>query len=522
MTRTLFKAAAVHSFSVSNEGADSILVENGRIVTAGASEELRSPDVHVVELGDAVITPGLVDSHIHLTEWAVARAQIDLGHADSIEYAAQMASAGREAESGWVQGRGWNPHLWGGAYPTRAVLDAQVSDTPAVLQSHDMHALWLNSEALQRVGIDKDTQDPDGGRILRDENGEPTGVLLENAAQLVVPHLPRYTTSSIIPLVLDAQRALHAYGITGIHSFPGVHLRDPDPFPVLQLMLARNELQLRVLQHISLDVLDDAIRVGLRSGFGNEWLRVGAVKMFLDGALGSRTAWMRRPYEGSADCGVQTMAAADFRDAVARAAAAGIASTVHAIGDAAVMLAFDVLANPDVRVDALPHRVEHVQCLPRECADKLSANIVCSVQPSHLMTDWRAADRHWGARGADTYAFRFMLDRGAVLACGSDAPVEAADPRHGLYAAVARKDLAHEPVAGWYPEQRMTVQEAFAGYTIGPRITAGMSAMSTGLIPGALADFVAWNEDPFRIEPDALLDLTPVVTVVNGDIVYGG
>lgn len=507
MSAQLFKAGRVRAFTEgAKEGVDCILVAAGRVLSIDRFEALKDAKADLIDLGAATITPGLVDAHIHITEWAVSRKQVDLAQAHSIEEAARMVG-GHERNGDWILGHGWNPHHWGGAYPHRSALDAIAPAVPVVLQSHDMHALWVNSCALRLAGIDESADDPDGGRILRDARGRPTGVLLENAAQLVSSQLPRYTVSSIIPLVVEAQRELHSYGITGIHSFPGVHRRDPDPFPVLQTMLQQGTLALRVLQHISLDVLDDAIRVGLRSGFGNEWLRIGAVKMFLDGALGSRTAWMREPYEESADCGVQVLAENDFRGAVEHAARNGIATTVHAIGDAAVTLAFAVLNDEDLRVDHWPHRVEHVQCLPPET--RIAAHVICSVQPSHLMTDWRAADRHWGRRAAHTYAFRSMLDQGATILCGSDAPVEAADPRHGLYAAVARKDLRHEPAAGWQPRQRLRIEEVFRGYTTEIRV-------------GGSADFVAWDRDPLRIDAVELLEMTPVATVVNGEIVYGG
>jgi hypothetical protein len=498
-----------------------LTVEDGRItaITTPAAARARMPGAEFIDLEAATITPGLVDAHIHLTEWAVARTQLDLSNIRTIHEAAQ-AVAGAPRTSGWILGRGWNPHHWGGDYPRRTSLDDVVPDIPVVLQSHDMHALWLNTPALQLTGVYRLHGDPAGGRILRDESGSPTGVLLENAAQVVVPHLPRYDHESISPLITDAQRALHRYGITGVHSFPGVYLRDPDPFPVLRAMQERGELQLRVLQHLSLDRLDAALQLGLRSGYGDDWLRVGGVKLFLDGALGSRTAWMRAPYAGSPDHGVQVMPEADFRDIVRRAARGGIAAVVHAIGDAAVALAFDVLTDEAVHVRGLPHRVEHVQCLPPDCADQLGKWLVCSVQPSHLMSDWRAADRHWGRRSAHSYAFRFMLDHGATLACGSDAPVESADPRHGLYAAVTRTDLAGEPAGGWHPEQCMTAREALAGYTTGPAYAAGTPAIKAGLAPGALADFVAWKQDPLSIEPAGLLELEPAATVVGGQIVF--
>lgn len=524
MKRTIFTASRVDALNPRGHGGHALLVQSGRIQAIGSLAELRSiaSDAEIVHFGNATITPGLTDAHLHLTEWAVARTQIDLSAARSVaDVARSVAAAPRNGS--FIQGRGWNPHAWGGQYPARDVLDAVAPDIPVVLQSHDMHALWLNSKALQLAGIDDATVDPPGGRILR-ERGQPTGILLEYAAQLMVPHLPRYDADRIIPLMLEAQRELHGYGITGVHSFPGVHLVDPDPFVVLQAMRNRHELRLRVLQHIALDKLDAAIRVGLRSGFGDDWLRIGGVKMFLDGALGSRTAWMSQPYEASADRGVEVMTETDFRDAVRQAADAGIACVVHAIGDAAVRRAFDVLvaqAESEQQPLAVPHRVEHVQCLPPECAPILGKRVVCSVQPAHLMTDWRAADRHWGERAAWTYAFRFMLDNGATLACGSDAPVESADPRHGLYAAVTRTDLNGEPAPGWHSEQRIGAREALAGYTTGPAYAAGIAPALAGLAPGGFADFVAWKQDPLEIEPAELLRIEPVATVVAGEIVYG-
>jgi predicted amidohydrolase YtcJ len=517
----IFVAERVHALNPRGEGGNAILVADGYVVAIATREACLAlqPHAEIIDLGALTITPGLIDAHIHLVEWAVARTQVDLSGARSIPEAARMVAA-RSPINGWIMGRGWNPHHWGGAYPDRAALDAVIPNVAVALQSHDMHALWLNSRALNETGVMQVTADPAGGRILRDQSGAPTGVLLENAAQLITDHLPRYDSSTVIPMIVAAQRELHSYGITGVHAFPNVHLREPDAFAVTGELYERRELRLRVLQHIALDHLDDAIRLGLRSGFGNDWLRVGGVKMFLDGALGSRTAWMRAPYEGTGDRGVQVLPENEFRDAVRGAAGHGIASVVHAIGDAAVTLAFDVLTDDAVRVRALPHRIEHVQCLPADCADKLGQRVVCSVQPAHLMTDWRAADRYWGERAAQTYAFRYMIDNGAMLAFGSDAPVERADPRHGLYAAVARTDLACEPPGGWHPEQRITSREALVAYTTGAAFTAGIPATKAGLAPEALADFVAWQQDPLAVEAADLLALTPGVTVVGGEIVF--
>jgi predicted amidohydrolase YtcJ len=421
-----------------------------------------------------------------------------------------------------VRGRGWNPHVWGDVAPDRTVLDRVVPDRPVALQSHDMHALWVNSAALRAAGVDSSTADPAGGRIVRDDNGEATGLLLEWAGPLVLRHVPMPTLEEAVAAVIEAQSELHALGITGVHSLPGVHLTEPDPLPVLLRLHERGALRLRVLQHIRLDRLEEALRIGLRSGFGDAWLRIGAVKMFLDGALGSRTAWMRAPYEDGSGCGMRTLDPAEFQAHVRRAAAGGIAAAVHAIGDAAVSLALDVLAAPVTRVPALPHRIEHLQCCPPErFADAAAAGIVVSMQPAHLITDWRIAEREWGrARSRGVFAFASLLAHGTLLAFGSDVPVEPVDPRRGLFAAVARQDLTGEPRAGWFAEERIDAVDALRGYTIGPARAAGLPAPYGSLAPGAPADWVAWERDPLTCEPHALLGLRCVATMVGGELVH--
>ena len=420
-----------------------------------------------------------------------------------------------------MQGRGWNVHRWDGARPHRSYLDAVVSDRPVVLQSHDMHALWVNTAALRVAGIDAGTSDPDGGRIERDADGEPTGVLLESAGRAVAAHLPSPDAKAAADSLLDAQTALHGMGITGVHSYPGVHVQDPEPLAVLLAIREQGRLRIRVLQHIRIERLDDAIGLGLRSGFGDDWLRVGAVKMFLDGALGSRTAWMRQPYQDGSGCGISTLEPALFRQHVHRAAAAGIAATVHAIGDAAVCLALDVLSDPSLPGLAIPHRIEHLQCCPAErLADAAAAGIVCSMQPCHLMTDWQAADTHWGAhrcRGA--FALGSLLRHGTILAFGSDAPVEPVDPRRSLVAAVLRQDSERRPAGGWFPEERIDMKAALHGFTTGPAAAAGLQAPHGTLAPGAPADIAAWDRDPCA-DPETVASMECMATIAGGIVVH--
>jgi predicted amidohydrolase YtcJ len=319
---------------------------------------------------------------------------------------------------------------------------------------------------------------------------------------------------------------LHRLGVTGVHSV------EPDTLGLLESMRASEALQLRVLQALPLAGLEDAIRLGLRSGFGGDRLRIGGIKIFLDGALGSLTAWMREPYEGTVDTGLSTLPPESFRDVVRRGAAAGLAMTVHAIGDAATELALATLTSEEAALDGpVPHRIEHVQLvspdafgLPGAGRDLPAARdprrrVVCSVQPSHLMTDWRAADRHWGERSRWAYAFASLEAAGHTLALGSDAPVEPPDPRHGLYAAVTRRDLAGEPEDGWYPDERLSMRSAWAGYTTGPATAAGDPRQGR-LTPGSFADLVAWDRDPLESDPSGLLDMRALVTMVGGEVVH--
>ncbi|HEX7118990.1 MAG TPA: amidohydrolase [Longimicrobiales bacterium] len=521
---TLVLADRVHTFA-DPAVVDALLLRDGRIVAIGAADALRrrAPDAALLDLRGTTITPGLCDAHIHLVDWALARRAVDLADAPDADAAAEaVARRARSLPAGaWLHGGGWSVNRWG-AFPDRRPLDRAAPGHPVLLRSHDLHSAWVNGRALEIAGISAATPDPDGGRILRDDAGEPTGVLLENAVRLVERVVPPTPDAEIEDAVLDAQRELHALGITAVHSFPSVHPGRLDALRVLERLRAAGRLRLRVLQQLPLEFLDDAIRLGLRSGFGGDWIRIGGVKMFLDGALGSRTAWLREPYVDSDDRGVQLLPAADFRDAVRRAAEAGLAATVHAIGDAAVALALDVLGDAAVRVDAMPHRIEHVQlCPPERFGDLGRADIVGSVQPCHLMTDWQAAERYWGAdrcRGA--YAFRSLEDAGAVLAFGSDAPVERVDPRLGLFAATTRRDLDDRPRGGWLPGERISILDAFRGYTTGPAHAAGALGRLGRLAPGAAADFVAWDADPLRTAGRALLSLRCIAAVVDGERVW--
>lgn len=512
----LLRGGRVHPLG-DHPPADALLIRSGRVAAVGNEREVRAAaraGARVLDLAGGVVTPGIVDAHVHLTAWGLARRQVDLASCPSLEEALRRIAAA--PGDGWVRGHGWDAHRWGG-FPTRAALDRVIPDRPVLLDSHDLHAAWLNGAALARCRIGRETPDPPGGRIVRDDAGDPTGILLETAVALATRHLPAPSRNEVHDSLRDAQAALHAWGITGVHSVEVGGRAD------WQALRAAGALRLRVVQSIPLERLDDAIGEGLRSGVGDEWFRTGGVKMFLDGALGSRTALLRAPYQGESDYrGIGTLPPGEFRAHVRRAARAGIATTVHAIGDAAVGIALEALAETPAP-PAMPHRIEHLQlCPPEWWGRAAAAGIVASMQPVHVRSDVAAAEQHWGperTRGA--FPFAALLRAGTTLAFGSDAPVETPDPRQGLHAAVLRLDWAGGPPGGWHPEHRISAKQALRCYTEGPARAAGESGRRGRLLPGFDADVAVWDRDPLVCPPDELLDLACRMTFVGGELVFG-
>jgi predicted amidohydrolase YtcJ len=513
-TSGLLRARRVITMAPGLEG-DCVVWHDGRVHAIGRADQLERATARAVpryDLPDGLVTPGLVDGHTHLALWALNRRRVELSGLRSREEVIARVAAAHPVQ-GWVIGQGWDANGWSSP-PDRQALD-RVQPGPVYLDSLDVHAVWLNSAALAAAGITRDLPDPFGGRIVRDAGGEPTGLLLERAVELVTPHLPEPPPDVLDAALLDAQAEAHRFGVTGIH--------DVESMPVLEAfgrLDVAGKLRLRVLFHPPAASLSRLITNGTRSGQGSEWLAIGGVKLFLDGSLGSRTAWMLEPYAGSRDRGMPITSEADARQAMTAAAAAGLATTVHAIGDAAVRRALDLLG--DLPPAAVPHRIEHFQCVhPLDLGRAARAGLVLSMQPAHLLTDIPLVDRHWGERGRGAYAFRSLLQRGARLVFGSDVPVASLDPREGLYAALERKGFDGAPAGGWRPEEKLGFTDALAGYTVAAAHAAGTGHRRGMLAPGFDADLVAWSVDPAAEHGDgaAFRHGRAVLTVVGGTVV---
>ncbi len=504
--------------------ASALAIRNGRVAAVGNDHDVWAAvgsDVPSVDLGGRVVLPGLTDAHVHWADHALARQRVQIEPDQSLPAALKRVrdrAASSPTGEGWIVGRGWDHTSWG-RWPTAADLDVATADRPVALTRKDGHAIWLNTAALTFAGVGASTPDPPGGEIVRRE-GEPTGVLKENAIRLVQQAIPAPSPADRQAAIFDAWPEAWCQGLTGCHDMgfsPGGSL-----FRDLSTLRDAGKLGLRFVWYMRRQTLDEAIALGLSSGLGDDWLRVGGLKLFLDGTLGSQTAEMLGPYEGEpGGLGIATLEFEEYFELVRRAAAAGLATAVHAIGDAANRKALDgfarLLIDPPARAHALRHRIEHAQVVDPADAPRFAVlGVVASMQPIHATADRFVADRSWGTRAADSYAWRTLLDHGTRLAFGSDSPIETLNVFAGIHAAVTRQDPEGKPPGGWYPEQRVSAYEAVASYTMGPAWAAGQEKTLGSLASGKQADLIVLDRSPFTVPATELIQTRVLATMIEG------
>jgi predicted amidohydrolase YtcJ len=517
--------ARVYTLEKSQPIASAIAIERGQIVAAGETDDLLSQfdRAEKQDMGGKIILPGLIDSHLHLQHYALSLQKIDCETDTLDECLRHVQERVHSTQPGeWVLGHGWNQNNWS-AWPSVADLDEIAPDNPVYLTAKSLHAGWANSVALKAARLTSNSPDPANGQLQRDDRGELTGVLFETAMELVNAAIPEPSVESLADAIEDAQANLWRMGLTGVHDFDRRAC-----FMALQGLHAECKLKLRIIKSIPLDDLDHAVELGLRTGFGDDWLRIGSVKAFMDGALGPRTAAMFQPYLNEPENrGILNMDAEELFEAGQQAVGVGLSLAVHAIGDRAnheVLDAFEQLRRfeRDQGLPPLRHRIEHVQILHPDDAGRLAElDIIASMQPLHATSDMTMADQFWGQRAALSYAWDTQLQKGANLAFGSDAPVESPNPFLGLHAAITRQRADGSPgPEGWYPEQRLSIQQAIAGYTLGAAYAASLEARSGKLAPGYLADLILLEQDPFVAPPADLLEMAPLGTMVGGEWVW--
>ncbi len=525
----------IHSQDPGFPRVTAVALRGSRIGAVGSDSQVRAlagPHTRQVDLGGRRVLPGLTDSHFHYYDWALNRRRLELaGTASLADLRARVArAASKTPTGGWIIGQGWNETRWPDPrLLTRADLDSLTPATPAILWRSDMHLAVANSLALQAAKVSAETLDPPQGVIDRDASGQPTGVLRELAINLVREVIPSPTEDETLAAIRDGFAALHRLGLTGVHDYRIMGGADgPLAFRAYQQLQAAGELALRMWMLLPSERLDQAIALGLRTGFGDDTLRVGHVKFFSDGGQGARTAWMIDPYEDVPSCGMPLTPMSEITAAIGRAHRAGLAVAIHAIGDRAnreLVAAFEQVLSSQRNAASVspkaPHRIEHLQNIRPEDVRRLGRlGVVASVQPIHVPDDFPMIDKSVGPRGCWAYPFRDLLAAGVPLAFGSDCPVADPNPLWGIHAAVTRQMRDGTPSGGWYPQQRLSVAEAVWGFTMGAAQVSGREAELGSITPGKLADLVVLDRDIFAIEPVEIALAQVVMTIFSGQIVF--
>jgi predicted amidohydrolase YtcJ len=465
---------------------------------------LATPDR--VNLGGRCVLPGFSDAHVHFPSWALAQNEVRLEDTSSLDEALQrVADASGSAEPGrWLRGRGWRSGDWPSATdPTRQDLDAVTGDTPTALMARDYHSLWLNSAALAEADGELQVQ---GGVVELDDDGAPTGILREESAWLFRDRYLLAADDEFVEAMRDGLKIAASRGVTAVHDKDG-WLGAPRFW---QRLAEDGALTLRVWQSLPYDHVGRLEEIGLRAGLGDDLLRIGYLKAFMDGTLGSQTA---RLLDGS---GVEIVGRDELAEIIRAGARAGWPVAVHAIGDLANREALDALEETrDVwSARGLRPRIEHAQLLAEEDVPRFAElGVAASVQFSHAPSDRDIADRNWAGMTDRAYAYRSLLDSGAVVANGSDAPIEELDPLAGIRAGVLRTLDDRE---AWHPEQAVTVEEAFEATILAPAWLARDERRRGKLLPGYLADLVVLDRDPLAIQADELPEVEVVATMVDG------
>jgi predicted amidohydrolase YtcJ len=488
-----------------------LAIAGDRVAGGVGTHETALPGPARVDLGGRCVLPGFSDAHVHFPTWALGLRRLRLEGCASLEEAVGRVREAMPALAAsplrWLVGHGWRSGDWGsGREPTRHDLDPVTGDVPVALWAKDNHSLWLNTAALALANGDLAVT---GGVVELDEHGEPTGLLREESAWRFRENIP-VADDEYLEAMRAGLRVAHAKGVTAVHDKDG----GLGALRLWQRLHAEGVPSLRVWQSLPGVQLEQLEALGLRSGFGDEWLRAGYLKVFMDGALGSGTAWL---LDGS---GVALMDAGELAGLVQRAARARWPVAVHAIGDRANREALDAFESTrdEWHRRGLRPRIEHAQCVdPADLPRFAALGVACSVQFSHAPSDRDLAERHWPERLDGAYAYRSLRDSGAVIANGSDAPIEELDPLLGIRAAVLR---TLDDRDGWRREEALTVEQALRATSVTPAWLCGDERRRGKLLPGYLADLVVLDRDPVACPREELSDVRVVATMVGGRWVH--
>jgi len=506
-------------------------VVDGKVFATGNARALAPRARYATEMdGEGkTLLPGLIDAHGHIMHLGAMQRRIDLTDTKTLDEAiARIAAfAERHPESKWLLGGGWNQVIWKlGRFPVSGELDKAVASRPVWLERIDGHAGWANSEAMKLAGISAKTLDPDGGRIERDEHGNPTGIFVDAAMELITKHIPSPDMGESMAMLDAALEKLASTGLTSVHDAGA----SADAIGLYRNYAMSGKLTTRIYAMVAGtgEDFDTVSRFGPVLGYGGDWLTVRSVKLMVDGALGSRGAALLEPYSDAPDQrGLLFSSREQLAEAMLKAFALGFQVNVHAIGDAGNRVALDAfsMAYANKRVVGgrdRRNRIEHAQVVALEDFPRFNAlQLIASMQPTHATSDMNMAeDRIGPERLKGAYAWQTFLKQGTVIAAGSDFPVESPNPFHGLYAAVTRQDRDGKPPGGWIPEQRLTLEQAFRAFTLDAAYAAQQEDSLGSLEKGKWADFILVDRDIFAVPPEQLRETRVLKTFMAGKQVY--
>ncbi|MEO9944278.1 amidohydrolase [Paraglaciecola sp.] len=517
----------VNGYTLNNQGDliqfSDIVFDGGKVLVIGGNSLVKDyPDATLIDGKNKVMLPGLIDSHGHVMGLGETLLQVDLRESKSALDAAKKVYtyANTQQTLPWITGRGWNQVLWPGKqYPTANILDEYVNNKPVMLSRVDGHATWVNSKALEVAGITKDTLDPPGGKIIRDNKGNPTGILIDNASNLLNEYLPKTSEATLKSQLDAAGKQLLSEGITSVHD-AGIGI---PTYNYYQKRVAEHTLPVRIYPMIG--AYSPAMIEMLNAGHIQDqydWLSIKSVKVYGDGALGSRGAALLKPYSDEPhNSGLLVTREADLKPLFDLILGKGFQLNYHAIGDRANRLALNQFSDSFSKVGGqhLRNRVEHAQVINIDDIPRFKTlNIIPAMQPTHATSDMNMAEDRVGAlRLKGAYAWQTFLKQGTPVAFGSDFPVELSNPFFGLHAAVTRQDRSNNPDKGWIPEEAVTVIQAFRGFTLDAAYAAHQEAILGGLTPGKWADFILVDLDIFTVSPKDIWKTQVLETWIAGE-----
>lgn len=521
----------VHSQDSRLPEARAIAIGGGKIIDAGPDQKIlgyRCSETRVIDLDNRLVLPGFNDTHFHFYEWALNYESIDFSRTTSFQEMEKQVKekAERLGKNKWVLGQGFNESDWPeNRLPERADLDRAAPGNPVCIWRCDLHLAVANSAALKLAGIDKSTPDPQDGVIVKDGAGNPTGVLKELAPDLIRDAISPPDEKTLLSNMQKAMKDAHELGLTSIQDIRLMGGKDGKAaLRAWQQLHKDSNLSIRC--HVALpgEMTEEALALGLMTGFGDNLLKIGHLKFFSDGGMGARTGWMLEPYL-DAELGMPLTPISEIEKAVEIADKGGLSAMVHAIGDRAnreIINMYRRIEERSVSRCSIPHRIEHMQMVRTEDLEVLSKlkNVVVTCQPNNMSLDISMIDACVGELGKYTYPIKSILDTGVTMMIGSDAPVADKNPLAGIYSAVARRRMDFTPEKGWHMEQALSVDEAVRGYTLFPAVGSKTDTLLGSITPGKLADIVVLDRNIYTADiktiPSAKIDMT----IFNGKIVH--